>query len=236
MFYDEAFRSCLLVSRLITESGFAPRCNGRRTAYRGFAFTAAVRVIARVHDGTAHRRANALVARLTGFAELDAYEAGPFAYFAPVSFGACVSAQNLTVDGATKNVEKYNILGSNYFKLRDIAMLLSGTPAQFDVSFDEETRMVSVTTGKAYTPVGGELETVILRCKNEMSNVIVDQFGKDITMVPVDDDHFTVRVEVAVSDQFFGWVIGLGDGVRIDGPEKAVNRMKEIGKQLTKTY
>ncbi len=93
----------------------------------------------------------------TGFAELDAYEAGPFAYFAPGSFGACVSAQNLTVDGATKNVEKYNILGSNYFKLRDIAMLLNGTPAQFSVGWDEAGGVVSITPGAPYAPVGGEL-------------------------------------------------------------------------------
>ena len=61
------------------------------------------------------------------------------------------------MDGATKNVEKYNILGSNYFKLRDIAMLLNGTPAQFSVGWDEAGGVVSITPGAAYEPVGGEL-------------------------------------------------------------------------------
>ena len=31
------------------------------------------------------------------------------------------SAQNLTVDGKTVRCDKYNIEGSNYFKLRDLA-------------------------------------------------------------------------------------------------------------------
>ena len=92
-----------------------------------------------------------------GFAELDAYDAGPFAFFAPGGFGACVSAQNLTVDGVQKNVEKYNILGSNYFKLRDIAMLLNGTPAQFSIGWDEASGVISITPGEPYAPVGGEL-------------------------------------------------------------------------------
>ena len=30
-------------------------------------------------------------------------------------------------------------------------------------------------------------------------------------MSRVDEEHFEVSVEVAVSDQFFGWVIALGD-------------------------
>lgn len=91
-------------------------------------------------------------------------------------------------------------------------------------------------TQQNFRMFGGELETVTLRCKNEMSNVIVDQFGKDITMTPVDEEHFTVRVEVAVSDQFFGWVIGLGDGVRIEGPKETVEQMKRIGKVIIEKY
>jgi len=67
--------------------------------------------------------------------------------------------QSLKVDGEEKTTEVYNISDYNYFKLRDIAALLSGTEAQFDVSFDAETRTVFVTTGAAYTPLGGELET-----------------------------------------------------------------------------
>ena len=82
---------------------------------------------------------------------------GPFTLFTPGDFGACASAQNLTVDGVQKNVEKYNILGSNYFKLRDIAMLLNGTPAQFSVGWDEASGVVSITPGAPYEPVGGEL-------------------------------------------------------------------------------
>lgn len=69
------------------------------------------------------------------------------------------SSQGLKVDGADKTTEVYNISGYNYFKLRDIAALLTGTDAQFDVSFDAEKRTVYVETGKAYTPIDGDLTT-----------------------------------------------------------------------------
>ena len=68
-----------------------------------------------------------------------------------------LSPQNLTVNGRPVECEKYNIDGSNYFKLRDIAYLLTGTANQFEVGYDPETRTVTITSGQPYTPNGEEL-------------------------------------------------------------------------------
>ena len=51
----------------------------------------------------------------------------------------------------------YNINGNNYFKLRDVAMMLNGTGSQFSVGYDGSRGVVTVVTGQPYTPVGGEL-------------------------------------------------------------------------------
>ena len=71
--------------------------------------------------------------------------------------GVKLSPQNLTVNGRPVECEKYNIDGSNYFKLRDIAYLLNGTSNQFEVGYDTETRTITVTSGLPYTPNGEEL-------------------------------------------------------------------------------
>lgn len=77
-----------------------------------------------------------------------------------VENSVCVpSPQILRCAGATVSVEAYNINGENYCKLRDVAMLLSETPVSFEVRYDPETDAVTLTTGAAYTPVGGELST-----------------------------------------------------------------------------
>lgn len=72
---------------------------------------------------------------------------------------AVPSAQNFQVDGKTVKTEVYNIDGNNYFKLRDIAMLLKGTQSGFSVDYDAGTGMISISGGSDYAPVGGELET-----------------------------------------------------------------------------
>lgn len=79
--------------------------------------------------------------------------AAPYASAANVT----VSLQNLSVDGIDADCDKYNIDGSNYFKLRDLAQLLSKTDSRFSISFDEQSNAVAVVSGKEYIPVGGEL-------------------------------------------------------------------------------
>ena len=56
----------------------------------------------------------------------------------------------LAVNGVEATVEAYNIGGTNFFKLRDLAALLRGTPAQFNVEYDANRNTVVVTTGQPY--------------------------------------------------------------------------------------
>lgn len=83
---------------------------------------------------------------------------------------------------------------------------------------------------------GGETVDVTLQCENYMAGAVIDRFGKDITMVPMDKDHFLTHAEVSASEQFLGWVIGLGGGVKITGPEKMVEAMKNEIRRLNEQY
>ena len=70
------------------------------------------------------------------------------------------STHKVFVDGERANVAAYEINGNNYFKLRDVAAILSGTAAQFEVSWDEATQTITLTDDKAYTTVGGEMGSI----------------------------------------------------------------------------
>lgn len=74
---------------------------------------------------------------------------------------AYASSQSVLVDGKAVNFQMYALKDANgnltnYIKLRDIASLLSGTVAQFDVSWDGA---VNILSGQAYTPNGSEMTT-----------------------------------------------------------------------------
>ena len=78
----------------------------------------------------------------------------PAAAFA--SDGAVRSDRGLRADGKRVPCEVYDIGGECYYKLRDVAMALRSTGSRFSVAWDGERRAVSLTTGEAYEPVGGE--------------------------------------------------------------------------------
>ena len=55
-----------------------------------------------------------------------------------------------------------------------------------------------------------------------------------MTLRPVDDEHFTVSVAVAVNSQFLSWVIALEGNVKVKSPEDVKEQMKDLlNKQFT---
>lgn len=70
---------------------------------------------------------------------------------------AVPTSSTVLVNGAKTAFDSYNIGGNNYFKLRDLAYVLSGSDKQFDISWDASANAVSLTVGQPYTAVGGEL-------------------------------------------------------------------------------
>ena len=74
---------------------------------------------------------------------------------------AYASTQAIEVNGHRVIFEAYalkdaNGNDTNYIKLRDVASVLNGTPAQFNVGWNGS---VTITTGQAYTPNGSEMRT-----------------------------------------------------------------------------
>ena len=91
-------------------------------------------------------------------------------------------------------------------------------------------------TGKMFGMYGGEDERVRLECDNALAGVMIDRFGKDISLIRLDDKKFAVNVEVAVSRQFLAWIIGLGEGVKIVGPQRIVDMMNDEIDRLVRQY
>ena len=81
------------------------------------------------------------------------------------------------VDGVKANVAAYEIGGNNYFKLRDIAAIVNGSEKQFEVDWNEAQQRIDLTSGKAYTTVGGELGAI--SAANQSANVSTAVVYKD---------------------------------------------------------
>ena len=83
---------------------------------------------------------------------------------------------------------------------------------------------------------GGEEKRVTLECDMDMIGVIIDRFGKDVTCIPKGERAFVVSVNVIPSLQFLGWVVGLGDRVKIISPDDVIQQMRNEVKRLSTQY
>ena len=111
---------------------------------------------------------------------------------------------------------------------------MEGSKREGKKCFDEFD--MAIYTRKMFGMFGGEEQMVKIECENALAGVMIDRFGKDVAIMKKDGEHFAVIVKVAVSRQFLSWVIALGEGAKIVGPESVVEQMKKEVDRLTKQY
>lgn len=73
-------------------------------------------------------------------------------------------------------------------------------------------------TNQTFGMYSGDEESVTLQFPNRLVGVVLDRFGRDVDIRPMTDRIFRVRVRVAVSGQFFGWLAGIGREAVIVSP------------------
>jgi len=75
---------------------------------------------------------------------------------------------------------------------------------------------------------GGKPTKVRISFENDLVGVFIDRFGRDIPIYSTDREGWSeTSVEVAMSDQFLGWIFALGSKVKILGPKEVVERFKD---------
>ena len=99
-----------------------------------------------------------------------------------------------------------------------------------------EAMDLAALSKKTFSMFAGEEQYVKLEFVNHMAGIAIDRFGRDIALIKKDEEHFVVNVKVAVSRQFLAWVISLGDGVKVLGPDRVARQMFEEGKRLASVY
>ena len=83
-----------------------------------------------------------------------------------------------------------------------------------------EKQDLAAYTNRTFGMYSGEEETLTLRFPNRLVGVVLDRFGKEADMRPMDEETFRIRARVAVSGQFFGWLAGIGPEAAIESPEQ----------------
>lgn len=81
----------------------------------------------------------------------------------------------------------------------------------------------------------GETCFVRLSCDNSLAGVVIDRFGRDI-IISKGTDRFEFTAKVMLSPNFYSWVLGFGNKLRVVSPSFVSERVAEIAEEVLAQY
>lgn len=135
------------------------------------------------------------------------------------------------------NYEKYNDL-SNYRldRMRHVLLLSEESRPFTEVSNYQEFFDVADYQRKAFHMFSGDPEEIELVCTGDMLDHILDKFGENVTFLYHDEDQFTIRTEVYISQGLVEWILQFGGRVRVLKPASLYEKTAEGIKALAAAY
>ena len=82
----------------------------------------------------------------------------------------------------------------------------------------------------------GDSVNVKMRFHKSLLNVVIDRFGKDIMLIPENEEYFNFTVKIAVSPMFLSWVIGFGNKATVLYPPQVVQQCKQLCEETLSQY
>ncbi len=89
---------------------------------------------------------------------------------------------------------------------------------------------------KVFGMFGGEETVVEVKFKSDLAGVVIDRFGEQVFMHRIDNEWFSARFKVAVSPQFFGWIMSFGDRAEIVSPIEVRQSFVEQLSKIIREY
>ena len=116
------------------------------------------------------------------------------------------SSQKITLDKEAVEVAAYNIAGSNYLKLRDVAAIMSGKKKQFNIDYNAERKLVIVETGKPYTKLESDLKPIKEASAKAIlseKEIILNGDDEDIDTAFINESNYVKLRDIAKIANFY---------------------------------
>jgi predicted DNA-binding transcriptional regulator YafY len=89
---------------------------------------------------------------------------------------------------------------------------------------------------KVYNMFGGEEEKIKLQFDNSLIDVVLDRFGKSVTIHKANEQGFIIDVDALISPTLLGWIFGFGDKVKILAPASLIEKLRQKAHESLSQY
>ena len=125
-------------------------------------------------------------------------------------------------DEASKSIRHYRV--DKIVNARVMDVLRGGIEARKALTPEEYAKNnVGMYAGKE--------QTVTIKCQEKLIGALIDKFGTDITIRNDENGFIKARIPVAVSAQFYGWLVGIG--AKITAPKEEAESFKKYLLDIT---
>ena len=85
--------------------------------------------------------------------------------------------------------------------------------------------------------IGGNADRITIQFENSLLDAMIERFGKDKKQyTKIDDTHFTIKTFIVESENFYGWLCGLGEKAIITDPPEVAERFKDYLQKISAQY
>lgn len=125
----------------------------------------------------------------------------------------------LAFDDELKKMRTYRV--DRMQQVQSIGEVIDGEEAFEEIDLKTYTK-------RRFGMFGGAEKDVTIKFNMSLLDTVVDRFGtKDLIYVRLDDHHFSVKLKVDISPQFYAWICGFGKAAQIEYPQEVVDDFKK---------
>ena len=85
--------------------------------------------------------------------------------------------------------------------------------------------------------IGGKANYITIRFHTDLLDAMLERFGRESRQYTrIDEEHFTIKTFIVESENFYGWVCGLGEKAVIIDPPEVAERFKDYLKKIEAQY
>lgn len=89
---------------------------------------------------------------------------------------------------------------------------------------------------KLFNMYSGEPKPIELACSNDLLEPMLDRFGEKVRIQKLDNEHFLLRTNAAVSDGLAAWVVQFGGRVTVRMPNDLIYNVKQKAEEILNNY
>lgn len=89
---------------------------------------------------------------------------------------------------------------------------------------------------RQFSMFSGEVTDVKLRVQRKFIGAVIDRFGDNIMIMPVDEDSVNINIKVEVSPIFIAWLFRFGGGIEVLSPRSVRDEVVRSAEQMREVY